>query len=177
MNSTKDLAKYELTVSDLISAVQTEHKESPAGFIDNPIDEKNVRVLGEATSVEEFNRLPLIRRGGATNFRPIFLKEVASVEEGMADVRRISRSNGKNAIGLGIRKQRGSNTIEVATGVKKKMEELKKSLPPGMEMDVNYDTTKFIEESIHELGFTMGAFGSSYGRGCWFFAWIICSNN
>lgn len=167
--STKNLDKYELTVSDIITAIQQEHKEAPAGFIDNPINEKNVRVLGEASSVEDFERLPMIRRGGSPNFRPIFLNEVATIEEGMADVRRISRSNGKNAIGLGIRKQRGSNTIEVATGVKKKMEELRKSLPPGMEMDTNYDTTKFIEESIHELSFTMGLSAVLTAVVCWFF--------
>lgn len=167
--SNNQLNNYELTVSDVISAVQSEHKESPAGFIDNPIDEKNVRILGEATSVEEFNQLPIIRRGGSPNYRPIFLDKVVNVEEGIADVRRISRSNGKNAIGLGIRKQRGSNTIEVATGVKKKMEELRKALPPGMEMDVNYDTTKFIEESIHELSFTMILSAVLTAVVCWLF--------
>lgn len=167
-NNTK-LNQFEMTVNDVISAIQSEHKESPSGFIDNPIDEKNVRILGEALNVQEFEKLPIIRRGGAANYRPIFLKEVVDVEEGIADVRRISRSNGINAIGLGIRKQRGSNTIEVAEGVKKKMEQLKKSLPPGMEMNVNFDTTKFIEESIHELSFTMGLSAVLTAIVCWLF--------
>ena len=163
------LNKLQLTVNDVISAIQNEHKEAPSGFIDNDTTEKNVRTLGEAMSVEEFNKLPIIRRGGAANYMPIFLDQVVSVEEGMADVRRISRSNGKNAIGLGIRKQRGSNTIAVAEGVKKKMEELRKTLPKGMEMDVNYDTTKFIDESIHELSFTMGLSAVLTAVVCWLF--------
>jgi hydrophobe/amphiphile efflux-1 (HAE1) family protein len=163
------LNKLQFTVSDVIAAIQAEHKESPSGFIEDATSEKNVRTLGEATSVEEFKRLPIIKRGGTANYLPIFLDQVVDVEEGIADVRRISRSNGKNAIGLGVRKQRGSNTIAVADGVKKKMLELQKNLPPGMEMDVNFDTTKFIDESIHELGFTMVLSALLTAIVCWFF--------
>ncbi|HXH29218.1 MAG TPA: efflux RND transporter permease subunit [Bacteriovoracaceae bacterium] len=163
------LNELQLTVNDVIAAIQTEHKESPSGYIENEISEKNVRTLGEATSVDEFKRLPIIRRGGTPNYIPISLDQVVDVEEGMADVRRISRSNGKNAIGLGIRKQRGSNTMAVGAGVKAKMLELRKSLPPGMEIEVNFDTTKFIEESIHELSFTMIMSALLTAVVCWLF--------
>lgn len=163
------LNKLELTVNDVIAAIQSEHKESPSGYIENEMTERNVRTLGEATSVEEFEKLPIIKRGGAPNFLPIFLDQVVKVEEGLADIRRISRSNGQNAIGLGIRKQRGSNTMAVAEGVKKKMEVLQKNLPPNVEMYINYDTTKFIEESIHELSFTMILSAILTAIVCWLF--------
>jgi len=163
------LNRFELTVNDVISAIQTEHKESPSGYIENELTERNVRTLGEATTVEDFKRLPIIRRGGTANYRPIFLEEVVDVEEGIADVRRISRSNGKNALGLGIRKQRGSNTMAVAEGVKIKMAELQKNLPPNVELYVNYDSTKFIEESIHELTFTMSLAAILTAIVCWLF--------
>lgn len=163
------LNKFQLTINDVIGAIQAEHKESPSGFIENSVIERNVRTLGEATSVEEFEKLPIIRRGGAPNYKPIFLEEVVNVEEGIADVRRISRSNGKNALGLGVRKQRGSNTLEVADGVKARMEVIKANLPKGMEIYVNYDTTKFIEESIHELTFTMILSAILTAVVCWLF--------
>lgn len=163
------LNKLQLTVNDVISAIQAEHKESPSGFIEDPTRERNVRTLGEATSVEEFKQLPIIRRGGAPNYVPIFLESVVDVEEGIADVRRISRSNGQNALGLGIRKQRGSNTMAVAEGVKAQMEKIKKDLPPGMELVVNYDTTKFIDESIHELMFNMILSAILTAVVCWVF--------
>lgn len=163
------LNKLELTVNDVITAIQSEHKESPSGYIEDPTRERNVRTLGEATSVEEFNKLPIIRRGGAPNYVPIFLDQVVDVEEGIADVRRISRSNGVNALGLGIRKQRGSNTMAVADGVKAQMEKIKKDLPPGMDLYVNYDTTKFIEESIHELMFNMVLSAVLTAIVCWVF--------
>lgn len=165
----EELNRLEFTVNDVIAAIQAEHKESPSGYIEDPVRERNVRTLGEATSVEEFENLPMIRRGGAPNYVPIFLDRVVDVEEGLADIRRISRSNGKNAIGLGIRKQRGSNTMAVAEGVKAKMEDVRKDLPPGMDLFVNYDTTKFIDESIHELMVNMGLASILTAIVCWIF--------
>ncbi len=163
------LNKYQLSVTDVTNAIQSEHRESPSGYIEDPTSEKNVRTLGEATSVEEFSHLPIIRRAGAPNYVPIFLGQVATVEEGLADVRRISRVVGKTAIGLGVRKQRGSNSVDVANGVKKKMEEINKQLPPGTLLGVNFDSTTFIEESIHELSFTLMMSALLTAFVCWLF--------
>lgn len=163
------LNSLQLTVNDVIAAIQAEHKESPSGYIEDSVRERNVRTLGEATSVAEFQKLPIIRRGGAPNYVPIFLEQVVDVEEGLADIRRISRANGKNAIGLGIRKQRGSNTMAVAEGVKAQMAKIQKDLPPGMELFVNYDTTKFIDESIHELTMNMTFAAILTAIVCWLF--------
>jgi hydrophobe/amphiphile efflux-1 (HAE1) family protein len=163
------LNKFQLSVTDVVSAIQAEHKESPSGFVEDPTRERNVRTLGEATSVEEFSKLPIIRRGGAPNYVPLFLGDVVTVEEGLADVRRISRVLGKTAIGLGVRKQRGSNSVAVADGIKKKMEEVNKQLPPGTEIGVNFDSTTFIEESIHELSFTMIMSAILTAVVCWLF--------
>lgn len=165
----KKLDRFQMTVTDVIGAIQMEHQEAPSGFLEDAKRERNVRTLGEASSVEEFKKLPMIRRGGAANFSPIFLGEVAEVEDGLADVRRISRTNGKNAVGLGIRKQRGSNTVAVAEGVKKKIVELQKALPQGMELGVNFDSTKFIDDSIHELIFTMVLSAVLTAIVCWLF--------
>ena len=167
--SEEKLQQYALTVSDVIGAVQSEHNESPSGFLDDNRTEKNVRVLGEALTIEEFERLPLIRRGGGANFNPISLKDVASIEDGLADVRRISRAQGKPSVGLGIRKQRGVNAVEVGDKVKQRMEELKSILPKGMEITVNYDSTKFIKESIHEINFTIIIASILTAFVCWLF--------
>jgi HAE1 family hydrophobic/amphiphilic exporter-1 len=163
------LNSFQLSVSDVVGAIQAEHKETPSGFIEDLSQERNVRTLGEASSIEEFSKLPIIKRGGAPNYSPLFLGDVAQVEEGLADVRRISRVVGKTAVGLGVRKQRGSNSVEVAKGVKKKMEELNKDLPSGLSIGVNFDSTTFIEESIHELSFTMVLSAVLTAIVCWIF--------
>jgi hydrophobe/amphiphile efflux-1 (HAE1) family protein len=167
--STEKLNQYQLTVTDVISAIQSEHKESPSGFIEDPLTEKNVRTLGEATSVEEFNELPIIRRGGSPNFVPLFMKDVVKVEEGLADVRRLSRVQGTTAIGLGIRKQRGSNAVRVAQEVKKKKNSLSKTLPSNVKIGLNFDTTTFIEDSIHELSFNLVLSSLLTALVCWLF--------
>ena len=163
------LNKLQLSVTDVVNAIQVEHKESPSGFIEDFKSERNVRTLGEATSVEEFTKLPIIRRGGAPNYVPLFLGDVVTVEEGLADIRKISRVGGKTAVGLGVRKQRGSNSVDVGDGVKAKMEELNKQLPQGLNIGVNYDSTTFIKESIHELSFTMGMSAILTAFVCWLF--------
>ncbi len=167
--SEEKLQQYALTASDVIGAIQSEHSETPSGYITDGSTEKNVRILGEAMTLSEFEKLPLIRRGGSANFNPIFLKDVATVEDGLADVRRISRAAGKPSIGLGIRKQRGVNTVEVADQVKERMEKIKSNLPHGMDISINFDSTKFIKESIHEINFTIIVASILTAFVCWLF--------
>ncbi|WP_410966475.1 efflux RND transporter permease subunit, partial [Salmonella sp. SAL4449] len=71
------------------------------------------------------------------------------------DVRRLSRVNGAPAQGLGIRTQRGSNAVAVAKAVKHELAELQKTMPEGMTIGLNFDSTQFIEESVHEVQFEL----------------------
>ncbi len=167
--SAKGLKQYQLTVSDVVAAIQNEHAEPPAGWIDNEGREYNVRTMGEAHSVEEFSEISINTRGGTPNFTPIPLTKVAKVEEGLADIRRISRGMGKPAVGLGIRKQRGSNAVGVAKEVRRKIAVLEKSLPAGMHLGINFDSTKFIEDSVGELNFTLLLSALFTALVCWFF--------
>ncbi|HNX91514.1 MAG TPA: efflux RND transporter permease subunit, partial [Candidatus Omnitrophota bacterium] len=114
------LEDYQLTVSDVITAVQSGHEELPAGRIETDKKEYNVRMMGEASTVEEFGEIIVPTRGSQPVFKPIYLKQLATVEDNLADIRKIARSSGKPTIGLGIRKQRGCNEIEVARKVLKK---------------------------------------------------------
>ncbi|MBI4313982.1 MAG: efflux RND transporter permease subunit, partial [Candidatus Omnitrophica bacterium] len=163
------LAAYQMTVQDVIDAIQREHSELPAGRIETPQKEYNVRALGEALSVEEFGKLVIARRGNEAVYKPIYLSDVAAVEDGLADVRRMSRVMGKTAVGMGIRKQRGANEVAVAHRVLERLEEVKKTLPKGITLGVNFNRTKFIEESIRELNFTLLLSGLQTSLVCWFF--------
>lgn len=148
------LGRYNIAVTDIIDAVKSEHSEIPGGFIRTPKTNFNVRTMGEAKSVEEFNNIVISKRAGQTTPNPsnmVTLGKVARVEEGLAEVTRLSRFNGQPALGLGIKKQRGSNAVAVARAVKEKMKELDGQLPPGMKVQLNFDSTKFIEQSVSEL--------------------------
>jgi HAE1 family hydrophobic/amphiphilic exporter-1 len=147
----KKLYYYSLTSGDVLSAIQSEQIEQPAGRIETSVNETNIRVLGEARSVEDFGKIRINTRSGAPNYHPIALSEVARIEEGVSDIRQISRFKGKTAVGLGIVKQHGSNAVEVSNLVRRKVALMQKSLLPGFHVDVRLDTTQFIRESIREL--------------------------
>jgi len=149
------LEAYQLTVQDVIDAVQQEHEEVPAGRIETDAKEFNVRVMGEAANTVDFGDILIPRRSGQPIYKPIYLKDVATIEDGLSDVRRIARSMGKQTVGLGIKKQRGSNEVEVGRNVLKRLEEIKKNLPKELDVRVNFNSTKFSEDSIRELIFTL----------------------
>ncbi|MBI1953883.1 MAG: efflux RND transporter permease subunit [Candidatus Omnitrophica bacterium] len=163
------LEAFQLTVGDVIAAIEREHAERPAGRIETAEKEFNVRTMGEAASVEEFGGLVIAARGGQPIHKPITLREVAAIEDGLADRRRISRVMGSTAVGLGIRKQRGANEVAVARRVLERLAEVQKELPPGIEMGVNFNRTRFIEDSMRELVFTLFLSAILTSLVCWLF--------
>ncbi len=163
------LEAYQLTVQDVINAVQEQHGEMPAGRLETKVKEYNVRVMGEAATAEEFSNILIPRRAGQPIFKPIYMKDVATIEDGLADIRRISRSNGKQMVGLGIKKQRGANEVEVAHRIFKRLEEIKKMVPPDVELSIRFNRTKFSEDSINELVFTLILSAIVTSLVCWLF--------
>ena len=145
------LDERRVTVTEVLGAIRRQHVEMPAGRIETSGREINVRVLGEAFNLDEFRRLVVRNVQGA----PVYLSDVAVIEDGFEDVRRVSRVNGEPAQGLGIRKQRGSNAVAVARGVKAAIADIQKTLPAGMELGINFDSSQFIEESVHEIQFEL----------------------
>jgi multidrug efflux pump len=145
------LAARSLTVTDVANALRREHVELPAGRLESSGREVNVRVLGEAIDLDTLRRITVREQEGTITH----LEDVALVEDGFEDVRRLSRVLGVPAQGLGVKKQRGSNAVAVAQGVKATLDEIRKTLPEGMTIGINFDSTKYIEESVlqieHEL--------------------------
>ncbi|MGZ3789832.1 MAG: efflux RND transporter permease subunit [Bacteriovorax sp.] len=165
----KKLSAYQLTVSDIVNTIASEHSELPSGKLENDKVEFSVRTLGEAATPEEFGNLSINRRGGSPNYEAIPLSRVARIEDGLSDIQRKSRVMGKSSIGIGVRKQRGSNAVSVGENVLKKMEYVKTILPKGMEIGVNFDSTVFIKESVHELIFTLVLAALLTAVVCWAF--------
>ena len=139
----RKLDKYYLTISDVVDAVSTQHIESAAGQFNYGLRELRVRWLGEADSVDKVSNIQILRRGGQMIYStPIYLKDVARIEDGLSDVRRMGRVEGKEAVGIFIRKQRGTNEVEVAESVRKKLDDIKATFPKDFNYRVNIDFTK-----------------------------------
>ncbi|QSR87028.1 efflux RND transporter permease subunit [Candidatus Methylacidiphilum infernorum] len=150
------LASYQLTVQDVQTAIMQEHVEVAAGDLENSRNQFNVRAMGEGLTPEEVGDIQIKKRGSELIYRSnIRIKDVAKVEDGLDDIRRIAATNGKTSLGIGIKKQPGANSVEVARLVKKKLQELQPFLPKGIQTEVVYDRTKYIEDSIKETLFTL----------------------
>ena len=160
-----------LTVVDVIAALQREHIELPAGRLETSGREVNVRVLGEALDLDTLRRIVVRERAGAT----VYLEDVALVEDGFEDIRRMARVNGEPAQGMGIKKQRGSNAVAVATAVRAELARIQESLPEGMQLGINFDSTRFIEESVHEIQFEILLAVLLTALVCWMFLGSISS--
>jgi len=143
------LEAYGLSPLDVMRAIQTKHVELPAGRIENREQELTIKVMGEYTSVAELNELTVAYRQGA----PVRLRDLGRVEDGEEDTRTIARFNRKPAIGLGVRKQSGTNTVEVADRVKAALAEIRKELPPGITAQVAFDASEFIKKSMGDVQF------------------------
>jgi multidrug efflux pump len=144
-----------VTPKDVVAALGTEHVELPAGRIEAEGREIDVRVLGEALSLGELRRLVLKNPGNA----PVYLEDVALVEDGFADIRSNARIGGQTAQGLGIKKQRGANTVAVAKSVHEALARIRAGMPEGMRADVMFDSSAFVKNSVadieHELALSV----------------------
>ncbi len=160
-----------LTVTDVLAALQREHVEMPAGRLEAFGREVNVRVMGEALDLDQLRNIIIEQRNGA----PVHLQDVALVEDGFEDMRRLSRVGGQTAQGLGIRKQRGANAVAVARAVRAELDAVRPSLPEGMDLGINFDSTQFIEESVDEMEFELVLAVLLTALVCWIFLGSLSS--
>ncbi len=165
------LESYGLAAGDVTAALAREHVEVPAGRIETDARELTVRAEGEAASLDEIRRIVIAERQGTQ----ILLSQVAVVEDGTEDVRRISRFNGQPAVGMGIKKQSGANAVAVARAAKERLSEIQKELPEDLSLDVSYDGTVFVEESVREVIFTLVLAGILTSAVCWLFLGSLTS--
>ena len=173
--NTEKMKAREISVDDVTAGLASGNLLTPTGYMDHDATEMNLRVMSEAYTPEDFGNLNIPARNGSPIWSLIKIKDIARVEEGLADVRRISRLNGVSAVGIGVIKQRGSNAVAVGRGVKARIRYLKDFLPKDMQLKPIIDSTKFIEDSTHELLFTLALSAVLTSIVCWLFLGTISS--
>ncbi|MEO5357636.1 MAG: efflux RND transporter permease subunit [Nitrospirae bacterium YQR-1] len=141
------LRAYGLTGSDIVSALRAGNVELPGGRIESTDKEFTVKIKGEFKSPEEFNSLIITHKDGKT----VRLSDVGKALDDMAENRSICRFNGEPAVGLGIQKQSGTNTVDVVDRVKKELKRIRNTLPPGLTLGISFDQSVFIKRSINEV--------------------------
>lgn len=140
-----------LTTQDVESAIRRENTEIPGGRVEGQGREFAVRTRGELSKPEEFGAIIVSQK----NNDVVRLRDVAEVMVGPADERTAVRYNGGQAVGLGVVKQSKASTVDVAADVRAALPDLIKLLPQGMKLDIAYDSSRFINESISEVKETL----------------------
>ena len=138
-----------LTIDDVRQALKQQNLELPEGRIEQGSRELVVRTLGRMTTVPNFNELIVGNSGG----QPIYLRDVATVSDGVEEPRSLARLNGQNAVTVIVRKQSGVNTVAVIDRVKAKLQELEAQVPPDFTVTIARDQSIFIKRSLHEVSF------------------------
>ncbi|MCP5043078.1 MAG: efflux RND transporter permease subunit, partial [bacterium] len=141
------LGGYGLTIDEVLAAFEREHVELPGGRVETERREWVLRTEGKITDAAKFGSLVVAERGG----RVINLLDVATVEDGMADERTISRLNGRRGGALQVRRQSGENTVAVVDALRTELDRVRAGLPEGYEMLVALDESRFIRSSIRDV--------------------------
>jgi len=145
------MAARNITLKDVTDALEDNNIDAPSGRIEGKFREFTIKTEGQLTSVEAFNDFIVLYENGA----PIRLKDIAVVKEGVENERTLARFNQKPAVGLGVLKQTKANTVSVADGIKEKLQEIRGALPPSIRINVAYDSSIFVKQSINEVTQTL----------------------
>jgi HAE1 family hydrophobic/amphiphilic exporter-1 len=143
------LRAYNLAIADVQTALARQNLEVPGGRLSQSPREMVVRTLGRMQAVKDFNRLIVANFEG----EPVYLGQIAKVEDSIEEPRTLSTANGENCVTLIVRKQSGSNTVKVIDAVKKRLEELHSVVPEDFKMNVIRDQSRFIKRSLEEINF------------------------
>ncbi|HET9033190.1 MAG TPA: efflux RND transporter permease subunit [Dokdonella sp.] len=146
------LAARGLAVSDVEAALRRENVELPAGRIESKDRDFTLRVQRSYHKAEDFAKLALAK--GSDGY-VVHLGDVAKVERAAEERRSYLRSNGQPNVGLGIVKTSTANSLDVARAARAEAVRVQKTLPPGTEIFVAYDSTLFIESAVERVYATL----------------------
>ncbi len=136
-----------ITVDDILTSINKENIEKPAGRLDSQERELDLQVTSKIQTIDEFKKIVLKNHNGAN----VKLEDISRVVIGAETDRGFLRANGKDAIGLGIVRQTKSNVLKVTDAVKKELELIRPTLPENIQMSIGYDQSIFVKESISQV--------------------------
>jgi HAE1 family hydrophobic/amphiphilic exporter-1 len=157
------LRASQIAIVSVVDSLKATNLNYPAGTIKESFYEYLIRTMGEYQKVEEVQETPTALdtpdEGPVTKKekekqeqkgrRLVYLKDIARVKDTVKEKTSISRYNGKDSVSLVIRKQSGTNSLSVAKGIKKTIQQLlKERLPKGLDIQVTYDQSKFIQVAL-----------------------------
>ncbi len=147
------LAAHGLTASDVVSALQEQNLEIPAGQLGQPPSDPKqafeipVRVVGRLTSPEQFDNIVVKNSPNGL----VLLKDVGHADLGAEDYSSVLKYSGHEAQGIGVQQLSNANSLDVDRRAKAALAQLSKSFPPGLEYAIAFDSTTAVGDSIREV--------------------------
>ncbi|MBI3997772.1 MAG: efflux RND transporter permease subunit, partial [Armatimonadetes bacterium] len=141
------LEAYGIPPQQVIQAIRTENLDVPAGRVPDGTREEPLRLAGEIQSLGQLGEIAVATRPGGPAVR---VKELASVAEGYAEVRALSRLDGRDSVVADVRKQSGTNTVQVADAVKRELARLQQRYP-DLSFAVALDQSQFTREAVQDV--------------------------
>jgi len=150
INITLDAARlraYNLTVTDVSRALQSQNAEIPGGRVEQGATALTLRTRGRVESPQEFGDIVVRQKDS----HPIMLRDVATIEDGMAEATTKASLNGEPTVLLTVRRQSGTNTVQVVDAVKERLADVAPLVPAGYNIRVVRDLSEFIKASIRSV--------------------------
>ena len=138
------LASQGLTAAQVVAALQSQNIQIPGGKVEQGVRDLTLRTYGRVSSPAEFGNIPV----ATVNGTPVRIRDVARIEDSMAEVESAATVGGKAAVVVQIRKQSGTNAIAVVEGIKERVEEIRPQIPAGYKLDVIRDQSEFVLAAV-----------------------------
>jgi len=145
------LGNRNITMDEIAAAVNKANTNSPIGTLDGPRQLITIYANPQLVKAEEFGNLIVAQRNGF----PIYLKDVADVQESFEDVKTFASANGERSIAIATLRQPNANTVEVVDSIKKLLPSLKAQMPESIQLTLINDRSLSIIESIHDVNLTL----------------------
>jgi len=145
------LRAYAITPAEISSALRAANADEPVGLLSNPTEDLILRVEGRVRDPKQFAAMVVAHRGGL----PLTLGDLGQIVEREREADTVARINGQRAINFNVFKQQDANIVATGEAVKAKMDEIRKSLPTGVELRLIYASSDFVKGSLQGLQHTL----------------------
>jgi HAE1 family hydrophobic/amphiphilic exporter-1 len=141
------LAAYQIPITAVRNAITRQNADVPGGNVTTDLREQTIRTKGRISDPKEFNDLVIT----TINNAPIRVRDIGWAEDGTREQRSVARLNGVPTVTLDVRRQSGSNSVEVIEGVRAKLSQIVDQLPSDVKLEVIQDQSRYIYAALHEI--------------------------
>ncbi|RFP15749.1 efflux RND transporter permease subunit [Duganella sp. BJB475] len=141
------LREYNVSVSDVVNALRNQNTNAPVGKVRGVLDEKSIRLVGRIITPREFEGVVVKRRGDEV----VRLAQLATIEDGFAEVDGVSMRSGKPNVGIAISRSRDASTVSVAAKLREEIKAVNATLPAGTKLEITRDGGDDSQRSLNNV--------------------------